>query len=78
MTRNYHAVMRTLAEIETAVNSLPRHEQEVFYAHLRDRLETGHARPDDRLETLALLQGRLALDANKVSAWQTAVREARR
>ena len=78
LTQNYPADMSTLAEIETAVNSLPRHEQEVLYAHLRDRLEAGPARHRDRLEALSELQKSLALDAGKVRAWQAAVREARR
>ena len=60
------------------MNSLPRHEQEALYAHLRDRLENGAARHGDRLEALAVLQARLALDAEKVGAWQAAGREARR
>ena len=70
--------MSTLAEIEMAVNSLPRPEQEVLYARLRDRLETRSARHRDRLEALSELQKSLALDAGKVRAWQAAVREARR
>lgn len=70
--------MSTLVEIETAVGSLSRHEQEALYARLRDRLEARPVRHDDRLEALAVLQGSLALNAEKVEVWQSAVREARR
>lgn len=69
--------MNTSAEIETAVYSLPRREQEALCAHLREHLETRPARRGHRLEALAILQGRLALDAEKVAVWQAAVREAR-
>ena len=70
--------MSTLAEIEAAVESLPRPEQEVLYAHLTMRLETSSVPRDSRLAALDSLQAHLGLDARKSVEWQAAVREARR
>ena len=68
--------MSTLAEIEAAVKTLPRKEQELLYVHLGSRLEAQPAKV--RLAAFEALQTRLALDARKSRAWRDAAREARR
>lgn len=70
--------MSTLAEIEAAVDLLPRTEQELLRAHLAARLEAVSAPGKARLEALNVLQTHLALDAGKSREWLATVREARR
>lgn len=71
--------MSTLAEIEAAVEALPRGEQELLCAHLAARLKgQSSASGKARLAALGALQDRLALDSGKSEEWMTAVREARR
>lgn len=69
--------MSKLDEIEAALETLPRKEQELLYVHLGARLE---ALPPAkaRLAALDALQSRLALDERKTREWRDAVQEARR
>jgi hypothetical protein len=70
--------MSTLAEIEAAVDRLPRREQEILRAHLEARLDTSPEPAAARLAAFEALQARLALDVGASREWLAAVREARR
>lgn len=74
----YGPRMSTLAEIEAAVDRLPRREQEILRAHLEARLEASPEPAAVRLAAFEALQARLALDADGSREWMVAVREARR
>lgn len=70
-------VMSMLAEVEAALETLPRKEQEPLYVHLGVRLETLPP-VKARLAALDALQSSLALDERKSRGWRDAVQEARR
>lgn len=72
--------MSTLAEIEAAVATLPRAEQEQLHARLTERLARKPASkdPTEWLANLKALQKSLALDDQKARAWEETIRDARR
>ena len=78
----YPLFMSTLAEIESAVASLPRAEKEQLHARLgvelKKEIAAAATNPDGRLAALEALQRSLNLDDYKVRAWQALIRDARR